>query len=351
MQGEVLIMMDMRTKNVYRFVSGRLVGVLDHDSVYHGSTTEEIILTPLHPIYSDKDDMVHPVSDVVPPRDDRFLREMMMQCMDDMCSVGFENLMIDIENTAETSVTIQSTVRHSEVGMEWNNPVTGFLTMFRMASDSSMAVMITAGCLVFTMEADSNVLPNFIIMVMKGVTIVGSGILAKSSLTMTVIPTIGNAIAQGATNIGAMTLYDPASSLYHSNLLPSITRHVASWTIRGVLVKGCVAPLVVNGAMVVYNKIMNGNKYVNDPKEGYMHAIARENTDLIIGTINDTVDGILDSKPLSNGVKNMYSTVIVAGIGVTAAIVLINQSQHPWFAYGNNRPKKRTKREEVNKKN
>ena len=74
--------------------------------------------------------------------------------------------------------------------------------------------------------------------------------------------------------------------------------------------------------------------------------IARENTDLVIETINDSVDGIRDSKPLSEGVKSLYQTAILTGISITAATVIINQSQHKWFADAptSSRPKKRIKK-------
>ena len=85
-------MMDMETKYVYRFVSGLLVGV-DENSVHHG-TTKEITLAPVD-MHSYKSP-TSPVSDMsllpatTTPPDDRFLREMMMQCLDDFCAVEFE---------------------------------------------------------------------------------------------------------------------------------------------------------------------------------------------------------------------------------------------------------------------
>ena len=96
--------------------------------------------------------------------------------------------------------------------------------------------------------------------------------------------------------------------------------------------------------MVVGNKLMNGTKYANDPNESYVHAVTRENTDLVTTTISDIIGGVKDSK----GFNIFYPTVILTGISVTAAIVIINQSQYKWFT-DNNRPSKKSKKSKLKK--
>ena len=268
-------------------------------------------------------------------RDDRFLREMMMQCLDDICGVEFDQLMVANTSSTETiSVTIPSNSRHLDFGTEWTNPLNGYITMFRV--NDRTAVLIVAGCLTFLLD---DAIPAFAVTILQGITMMGSKIISPASLQMTVVPTI----IRDTFTLGAMTVYDASGTLYYNNILPTLVRHVSSWTIRGVIVKGCTVPLVTNGAMVVYNKLMNGTKYVNDPNEGYIHAIARENTDLVVGTITDTVDGIQASKPVSDGLKNVSQVAIITGLSITAAIVLVNQSQYQWFS-DDARPKKRIKK-------
>ena len=372
MKGNVMVMMDMQTKYVYRFVSGHLVGTMDADSVYHGTTKEIITVVPLEIIDKSTDMVVtSPNTDtamppllpspdvnmtVVTQRDDRFLRAMMLQCLDDICDAGFEQLMVDKNSTETSTFTIPSTALSADFGMEWINPA-GYLTMFRSLPDGSTAVAIVAGCFAYSLES-SNTIPNMYVSIMKGIAFIsanmiyssglqmatigtntvlyGTDMVYTSSLRMTVVPMI----IKDSIITGTMTITDTSRVVY-SNILPPIARYVTSWTIKEVIATMCTVPLVVNGAMVVGNKIMNGTKYVNDPNESYIHAITRENTDLVVGTVNDIVDGIRE--PWSEGLKNVSQLAIITGLSITAAIVLVNQSQYQWLSE-NTRPNKRIKK-------
>ena len=235
---------------------------VDHQVVSDQKTT--LVVTPVTPVVapvvtSVVTSVVAPVviPDVIPvvapdvistPIDNHFMRDMMLQCLDDMCHI--EHYMVDAEIGDTIQITLPEDIHYTDTHAEYTDG--NSLVYFRTLS-SQLNGIITTSCIIVSANMIHDATHgdrehSLIVNVLKGIFVIASEMYARSQVIMIVKPILFDqiaAITPSMTDIAHMP-YRAITFVYN----------IRAWDIIKITTIGCTTPLLANGIRISYNRIV-----------------------------------------------------------------------------------------------
>ena len=317
---------------------------------------------------------------------EQFLRDMMLQCLDDMCQV--EYYLTDDEVTNDLETMLPTNMKYLDTHVESMDDM-GFLTFFRMQSEGALAascVLITANTM--SMQMSGNNFPSLAVTVLKGVIIQGLTMLSKIKLSMLVSPfvnyggtvvdsviTSGNTISNNVVTLGNGLTTNLASIGTSAMDVVIVATQNGMMLTKGSLVFGGEMVGVLKGWSITKLSIVGGSSYFltlntmigldrlvhtygpesvrkygvlfTDSGHGLVYETSRVTTDLFVDGLNNINAGFHGAKPFSPQLKEDIKTLKTAFggsalllTGLALAGIIIQQQGLPNWAPDHRPPKK-----------
>jgi hypothetical protein len=274
--------------------------------------------------------------------------------MDDVSSIDivFDGTETQIETALPAEMTFYET--HAEFVDN------GRLIMIKTRSEvDALSMGVAMGCVMVSANMASTEIygSNLAVTILKGVSVIGSILVSKASVTMTVSPIVDsakNAIGSFMDTSASIAITSSTTGLSMARVgfgaAGEAVAYLRGWTLTNIISAGCTTTLVGTGSVVA---AVIGDKAYNGRDSTRAH-------DTIVPIVNGITDetqrilldlGLPSVSSLGEVVKTVYDetlsgvrSALVIGALATVSIVLVNQSKFNWAGLSDQPAPKRRKK-------